>query len=212
MPEGTAVPKSAKTNPLLFLISRESLVFKSSLSRRDFHRFVLEHPDLRIERDQHGTITIYPPMTFDSGYYEGEVFGRLRDWSKTNRLGKVFSPSTSFDMPDGAQYKADGAWLTLEKINSLSLAERKSIPVIVPDFVIEVRSQSDRLAKLKKKMTDGWMANGVQLAWLIDPIRENVWIYRLGEAPEVLSGFNRTLSGEAVLPDFKLNLADLKEA
>ncbi|MBV6440740.1 MAG: Uma2 family endonuclease [Haliscomenobacteraceae bacterium CHB4] len=197
-------------NPLRFLTRYEPLVFRSTMPREQFHRFVLSHPDLKIERDKYGTVTIHPPMTFDSGYYEGEAFGILRDWSKTNKLGKAYSPSTSFDMPDGAEYKADGAWISMEKINRLSPEERKHIPVIVPDFVIEVRSETDRIGKLKKKMTDGWMANGVRLAWLIDPLREKTWIYRADGSVQELNGFDRVLSGENILPGFEFNLADLK--
>lgn len=215
MREMTAAPdiklESKVENPLLFLTRREALVFRSTMTREEFHRFVLSQPDLKIERDRYGTVTIHPPMTFDSGYIEGEAFFALKYWSKTNNLGKAFSPSTSFDMPDGAEYMADGAWLSMEKINRLSPEERRHIPVIVPDFVIEVRSESDRIGKLKKKMTEGWMANGVRLAWLIDPLREKVWIYRAGGSAEELDGFNRTLSGEEVLPGFEFNLADLKK-
>lgn len=197
-------------NPLHFLTRYEPLVFRSTMPREQFHHFVLGNPDLKIERDKYGTITIHPPMTFDSGYNEGVVFTRLGNWALTNKLGRAFSPSTSFDMPDGAEYKADGAWISIEKIDQLSPEERRHIPVIVPDFVVEVRSETDRINKLKKKMTDGWMANGVRLAWLIDPIREKTWIYRADGSVEELSGLNRILSGEDVLQGFEFNLADLK--
>ena len=119
-------------------------------------------------------------MTFDSGFDEGEAFFHLKLWSKKDKTGKVFSSSTSFDLPDGSQYKADGAWISNEKISQLTDKERKSIASIVPDFVMEVRSETDRLAKLKKKMTVAWIANGVQLAWLIDPKSEKAWVYRQG--------------------------------
>lgn len=197
--------------PFHFLARDEPMVFKSRASREQFHKFVLSMPDLRIERDHQGTVTIYPPMTFDSGYIEGEVFGMLRDWSKTNKLGRAFSPSTSFDMPDGAEYKADGAWVSMEKINAMTPEERKHIAAVVPDFVMEVRSETDRINRLKKKMVEGWMANGVQLAWLIDPIKQRAWVYRLGQAaPQEFSNFEAVLSGEAVLPGFELKLNDLK--
>ncbi|MFN0037618.1 MAG: Uma2 family endonuclease, partial [Saprospiraceae bacterium] len=78
---------------------------------------------------------------------------------------------------------------------------------IVPDFVAEVRSRSDRLAKLQKKMADSWMANGVRLGWLIDPYSEQVHIYRQGQEVEILKGFSgKKLSGEDVLPGFELPL------
>jgi Uma2 family endonuclease len=55
---------------------------------------------------------------------------------------------------------------------------------LVPDFIVELRSESDRLKPLREKM-QMWIDNGVELAWLIDPQRRVVEIYRKGEEPEV---------------------------
>lgn len=63
---------------------------------------------------------------------------------------------------------------------------------------------------MKKKMTEAWMANGVQLAWLIDPRSEKAWIYRAGSPVEEVPNFEATLSGEQLLPGFELDLRDLK--
>jgi Uma2 family endonuclease len=165
---------------------------------------------LKIERDKHGVITIHPPMTLDSGYFEGEAFRLLANWAKKDKSGRAFSPSTSFDLPDGSEYKADGAWISNEKINQLSEEERRHIAAIVPDFVMEVRSESDRLGKLKKKMTEAWLDNGVKLAWLIDPIKQRAWVYRPGAPAEEIDRFDQILSGEDVLPGFEFDLNELK--
>ena len=98
----------------------------------------------------------------------------------------------------------------MKKINALSEEERKGIALIVPDFVMEVRSETDRVASLKKKMSEAWIANGVKLAWLIDPIKEKAWIYREDGTVEEINGFETKLSGETILPGFELNLPDLK--
>ena len=136
-------------NPLIALARGGPVTFRSEMTREQFHQFVLHNEEVKIERDKFGFITIYPPMTLNSGYYEGEAFGILRDWSKKNKTGRAFSPSTSFDLPDGSTHKADGAWISMEKLSRLSEVERDSIALIVPDFVMEVRSKTDRTAKLK---------------------------------------------------------------
>lgn len=196
-------------NPLVALARSGPVTFRSEMTREQFHQFVLDNSEVKIERDPFGFITIYPPMTLNSGYYEGEAFGILRDWSKKSKIGRSFSPSTSFDLPDGSTHKADGAWISMAKLNRLSEAQRDSIALIVPDFVMEVSSKTDRTAKLKEKMTDTWIANGVRLAWLIDPIKQKTWVYRADGSTEELDGFGHTLSGEDVLPGFVLDLAEL---
>ena len=196
-------------NTIHQIVRYEPLVFKSRMPKKRFHQFVLRNSELKIERDKNGTITIHPLMTFDSGFDEGEAFFHLKLWSKKDKTGKAFSPSTSFDLPDGSQYKADGAWISNEKIARLTEKERKGIAPIVPDFVMEVRSETDRLTKLKEKMQDAWMANGVKLAWLIDPKTEKAWIYRQGAAREEVTGFDKVLSGEDVLLGFEFDLREM---
>ena len=80
----------------------------------------------------------------------------------------------------------------------------KFIP-LAPDFVIELRSPSDDLYRLRNKMQE-YVDNDTRLGWLID--RQNRWVevYRLGQSKEILKNPN-TVSGGDVLPDFVLNLA-----
>jgi Uma2 family endonuclease len=79
---------------------------------------------------------------------------------------------------------ADAAWIALSRWNPLPEAQKRSYAPICPDFVIEVRSGSDRLAASREKM-EMWIANGAELGWLIDPERRVVEVYRPGESVEV---------------------------
>jgi len=198
-------------NPLLALAGSGPIRFKSQMPKEQFHRILLRNSDVKIERDKHGFITISPPMTLKSAYNEGEAFFFLKLWSKSNKLGKAFSPSAAFDLPDGSTHKADGAWISTRQLDRLSPEEQDSIPRIVPDFVLEVRSKTDSLIQLKKKMAEVWLDNGVRLAWLIDPRNQKVWVYRPGMPVEELRGAEVALSGEDVLPGFTLRLSDLLE-
>ncbi len=203
----------ALENPLGQLVQTGPITFRPRMSKEQFHRFLLRNADYKIERDKNGFVTIYPPMTYDSGFYEGVAFTYLSVWSlKHRKHGLAFSPSTAFDLPDGSTHKADGAWVSMQKHNLLTEDERKHIPALVPDFVMEVRSQTDSLAKLKRKMTEVWMENGVQVAWLIDPIREKAWVYRQGDVVEDYTNFNATLVVGDLMPGFELDLKDLKNA
>ncbi len=181
------------------------------LSRDQFITLSEQYPDLRMEREKNGNIIILTPVKGGSGFRENRLSTRVTIWRLQTGLGEVFSPSTGFDLAGGAVKSPDVAWLSNERWARLSprQIEEGFIPV-APDFVAEIRSQSDRLPRLKKKMQESWMANGVRLAWLIDPYEEKAFIYRAGEEPETISGFDKTLSGENVLPGFVLDLSEFK--
>ena len=54
------------------------------------------------------------------------------------------------------------------------------------------------------------MANGVRLAWLIDPVKQKAYVYRQDESTAMVPDFTGKLSGEEVLPGFELDLGLLK--
>ncbi|MCF8247947.1 MAG: Uma2 family endonuclease [Saprospiraceae bacterium] len=174
-----------------------------------FFDFCMANPDYRIEQDKNGKLTIMTPVGFDSGIYEDDTYGELRSWRKAIGKGKSLSPSTGFRLPDGSTHSADGAWVSDAKVAALTAEQRQKFAPIVPDFVIEVRSNSDRLAKLKKKMADVWIKNGVQLAWLIDPIDKKAYVYRQNGTVDTIPNFDHVLSGEDVCVGFKLDLSML---
>jgi Uma2 family endonuclease len=78
------------------------------------------------------------------------------------------------------------------------------MPPICPDFVVELRSAGDRLKDLQDKMQE-YINNGARLGWLIDPLNQQVEIYRLGQPKKVLSHPTQ-LDGENVLVNFVLSL------
>jgi Uma2 family endonuclease len=176
------------------------------LSQAEFETFCAENPDLRVEREADGKILIMPPVHLDSGFFEGELFGELRNFSKRDGRGQAFSPSTGFRLPDGSTRSPDASWVSYEQLDKLSPAERKSFASVVPEFVAEIRSDSDHLAHLKRKMAEVWIANGVQLAWLIDPTEKKSYVYHPDGSIEVVEGFETSLTGDPVLPGFVFDL------
>lgn len=58
---------------------------------------------------------------------------------------------------------------------------------VCPAFVEELRSPTARLTALREKMLE-WVEHGAELAWLVDPERRVVEVYRAGREPETVSG------------------------
>lgn len=92
----------------------------------------------------------------------------------------------------------------MEIWNGLTQEQREKFLPVCPDFVVELRSSTDRLAPLQAKMQE-YIDNGTKLGWLIDRKDQQVEIYRPGQSPQILENPS-ALSGEDVLPGFTLNL------
>lgn len=172
-----------------------------------FDRVCEANPDRSFELTAQGVLVIMPPVGVESGNYESELLADLAIWNRQTRLGKTFSSSTVFTLPNGSKKSPDAAWVELSRWEAVSKEERKKFALLVPDFVIELRSETDRLPPLQAKMVE-YRDNGVRLGWLINPRDREVEIYRLDCDVEVLA-HPLTLSGEDVLPGFTLDLSPI---
>jgi len=190
--------------------SNLELCTTASMSVADFEAFCSENTDLRLEYSADGRVLILPLADFETGYRKREVLAELVNYARQSKTGQAFSPSTGFTLTDGSIRCADTSWIGTERIAALPKKEHKKFAAIVPDFIILLRSHLDSFEALKRKMEDVWMANGVRLAWLIDPIKQKAYVYRQDGSIEMVPDFAGKLSGEEVLPGFELDLGLLK--
>jgi Uma2 family endonuclease len=158
------------------------------------------NPDLRLERTAIGELIIMSPAGSDSSGRNFELAGQLYNWEMANPLGICFDSSGGFSLPNGAIRAPDASWVARDRWDALSPAEQKGFAPICPDFVVELRSSSDRLGDVRAKMRE-YRDQGTRLGWLIDPKRQVVEVYRARRRVEVLNA-PTTLSGEDVLPGF----------
>jgi Uma2 family endonuclease len=161
------------------------------------------YPDYRIETSADGDVIIMPPTHPRTGNRNFWINTQLGVWAGQNGRGEGFDSSTGFFLPNGARRSADCAWVSKERLGALS--DDDALWHTTPEFVIELGSGSDRLRTLRAKMQE-WIANGVSLAWLIDPEERTVEIYRAGAAPEVLTEPAEVV-GEGPVAGFVLKMA-----
>jgi Uma2 family endonuclease len=174
------------------------------LTDEQFYQLCQVNRDLRIERSAEGELIIMPPTGGETGNRNIEIAFQLQAWSRQNNLGIAFDSSTCFKLPNGAERSPDASWVRREKWNNLSDAQKRKFPPLCPDFVLDLRSETDALKPLQDKMQE-YMDNGASLGWLIDPKTKQVEIYRIGKAVEILNNPDQLL-GEDILPGFVLNL------
>ncbi len=179
------------------------------LSDDQFYQLCQINEDWKLEQTAKGELIIMPPVGAISGNRESEFNADVVIWNRQTKLGKVFSSSTVFTLPNGGKRSPDVAWIANERWDSLSIQEQEKFPKICPDFVMELRSCTDSLSQLQEKMQE-YLNSSLRLGWLIDPQNQQVEIYRQNQAVEVVS-LPTSLSGEDVLPGFILEIPVFKD-
>ena len=153
-----------------------------------------------------GELIVMAPSGPLSNRGENVINADLEMYNRQNP-GMCFSQTVAFRLPSNAQYMPDAAWITQERFDSLTEFELRNTINGAPDFVVEVRSMSDRLAPQLAKMAE-WMEGGARLGWMIDPIDRRVYIFRPGFEMEILDN-PATLYGEDILPGFVFEVGRL---
>jgi Uma2 family endonuclease len=167
-----------------------------------FWEFSSENPDLRCERLPNGEIVIMTPTKRDTGSRNAFIVRMLGNWADKDGRGECFDSSTGFEQTDTAVLSPDAAWASFEKIEAAE-KDGEELPMC-PEFVIELRSKTDSLASSREKISR-WIGYGAELAWLIDPTRKTVEVYRPGREVEVLEGAS-AVEGEGPVAGFVLEL------
>ena len=177
------------------------------LTHAQFLALCEKFPEATVECSEEGEIIVMPPADRNSSARVALVVHRLLTWVEKMGRGKVCGPDGGFRLPGGARRSPDAAWFVGDPPN-------ERFPVFAPQFVIEVRSPDDRVARLRDKVArlrdkmERYIAAGVQLAWLIDPIERSVTIYRVSGEPEVLVN-PASVAGEGPVEGFELDLAGI---
>ncbi len=171
------------------------------LSDEQFQQLCVANPDLRLETSPTGALIVMPPTFGDTSARNSELITQVGMWNRIHKLGKVFDSSGGYCLANGFRLSPDVSWIQNARLEGLSL--NQFLP-IAPDFVIELRSTTDRLSSLQQKM-QAYLENGVQLGWLLNPQDQQAEIYRPYQDKVVLSAPTK-LSGENILPGFTLDL------
>jgi Uma2 family endonuclease len=174
------------------------------MTDKEFGKLCADHPDLSFEMTAEGELIVMAPTALLSSIRNSHICGQLDLWAKTDGRGFAFESTAGFVLPNGARRSPDASWAPKTRLETLDPNDEDSFSHFCPDFVIELRSASDRLPKLKAKMHE-YLANGAQLGWLIDPKSRSVTIFRPATEPETQTDLS-SISGEGPVAGFILDL------
>ena len=178
-----------------------------TVTREQFVELAIANRELQLKRTAQGELIVNPPTGGETGYRNSDLNGKLWLWNRQTKLGKTFDSSTGFHLPNGADRSPNAAWVRQERWDALTPKQKEGFMPLSPDFVVELRSKSDRIKPLQDQMQE-YMENHVRLGWLIDRNNKKVEIYRHNQEVELLEN-PATLCGEDVLPGFVLDLTEV---
>jgi len=99
---------------------------------------------------------------------------------------------------------ADVAYISHER---LSQAQSERFLDVAPELIVEVMSPGDYWSEVMEKLEE-YFAIGVQMVWVADPRRRQVYVYHSLTETERFNA-DETLSGGEVLPGFQAPVAEL---
>ncbi|HLL89307.1 MAG TPA: Uma2 family endonuclease [Tepidisphaeraceae bacterium] len=168
--------------------------------------------DGTVERDLIAGQLRERPMTRRNPFHAGteaDVAHVLISWLKTQPepRGKVYSGEVGVRIranPD-TTVGIDVAYFSHEVVAANATSKR--ILDGAPVLAVEILSPSDQQDDVLEKVGE-YLAAGVKLVWVVEPVYRTVTVYRPDREPEL---FNVTaeLAGDAHLPGFRVPVAEL---
>ncbi len=158
-----------------------------------------------IEYNETGELVVMPSSYLPVADEESELIIDVGIWRRRNG-GLAPSSSVVLRIPGLGGRGPDASWVSPERLAELD-AEQYRTGQVCPDFVAEIRSPSNSLTYLQRKMAE-YMTVGVRLGWLIDPRNRQATIYRTDREPETVEN-PEILSGEDVMPGFEFRVREL---
>jgi Uma2 family endonuclease len=147
-------------------------------------------------------------MGAESSEIQSEFHYLIRAWLRSNPIGKVYDSECMYRCfprnPDRIR-KPDVSFLRRERVPG----GRSPVGVFTvrPDFVVEVLSPGDTVFDVEDKLAD-YHSAGIPLIWVVSPNTRTVRVRRPGER-EVEFTEADELTGDPVLPGFRVKIADL---
>jgi Uma2 family endonuclease len=127
----------------------------------------------------------------------------LQSWVLPRQLGYVTGSSAGFRLPNGNLRGPDVSFVSAARLNPLP----RSFAEILPDLMVEVKSASDSIPPLQKKI-QMFLELGTQVGVLIDPDKLTVTVYRSTGEPIVLTE-NDTLTIPELFPGWELPISEI---
>jgi Uma2 family endonuclease len=172
------------------------------LTVHELEKLQAEHPDYRMELVG-GEVKIMSPSGYEADEVSIELARVLANWVRPRQLGRVTGSSAGFILPNADTRAPNVSFVKAERLRR----SPRSFAELAPDLMVEVKSPTDSLTKLRGKIQE-FLALGTQVGILIDPEARCVEVYRTGDEAILLEDGDR-LTVPDLLPGWEVVVADL---
>ena len=140
-----------------------------------------------------------------SGGVAARIIGELYFYVKANKLGRLYTPDTTFSMGDN------------QRMPDVSFVAAKRIPKtgeplgkwhLAPDLAVEVVSPTDSVKKIRGRLAE-FFAAGVKEVWIVEPEVRILSVYHEPLRPSAILTGEDELTCEAILPGLQLKLNEI---
>ena len=98
----------------------------------------------QIESDAQGVVSIMSPTGWSSGPINARIIRQLDAWAETHG-GYVTESSAMYHLAHVGRRVPDAAWISRARLQAVPPRQRRTILPVAPEFVVEVRSETDDL-------------------------------------------------------------------
>lgn len=173
-----------------------------SLTIKDLEKAQQQLPDYRMEL-VNGEIIVMSPSGYESDEVAVEAARQLGNWVRPRKLGRVTGSSAGFILSNADARAPDVSFVLAERLRK----SPRSFAELTPDLMVEVKSPSDSLTKLREKI-DVFLRLGARVGLLIHPEQRWVEVRRTGQAPMRLNDGD-VLTVPDLLPGWEVKVEEL---
>ncbi|MBD2353328.1 Uma2 family endonuclease [Tolypothrix sp. FACHB-123] len=172
-----------------------------SLTVKDLEKVQANYPEYRMELVD-GNIVIMSPSGYESEEVGTEFSRLLGNWVRPRQLGRVAGSSAGFKLPNTDLRAPDVSFVRADRLKRST----EDYAELVPDLVVEVKSKTDSVDKLRQKIQE-FISLGTQIGILIDPKTRTMEVYQSGKKIILRDGDVLTLPD--LLPGWEVVVAEI---
>lgn len=193
--------------PGVWEVGKRSLKPKGEIWTDDELLALAVNTDVKYEL-WNGKIIAMPPAGLKHGVVITRLTAYLGIYVLQHKLGELADGQSGFRLSVEDCFEPDIAFISRERLKLLQPMSEKIFHGL-PDLAVEVLSPSDSITKTERKMLL-YLTYGSRLGWMVDSKNKTARVYRPGQSFELLRG-DRMLTGNSIVPGFRLSLAKLFE-